>query len=200
MIWKHIIFCFKGEFMLKYYAHSFSKTDNLMLSDFTKLEDILKNGYLLSRRKLGLSEEEALFNGMDYISLCDLEKKHPKNSAYNLYIKRGLSLLFDKKIEVVEPDYIYVDYNTIGSIDMMHYYGIKGRYSDLIDEVQVKDEVSLNYLRGIMLSLSRMQYYYTDEYIEEYLKVVSYLLDKYHLDIPIINLDNEKILKKQNVL
>lgn len=182
--------------MLKYYAHSFNKTDNLMLSDITKLEDILKNGALLSRRKLGLSEEDALFNGMDYISLCDLEKNHPKNSAYNLYVKRGLSLLFDKELKVIEPDYIYVDYNTLGSIDMIHYYGIKGRYSDLIDEVQVKDEVSLNYLRGIMLSLSRMQYYYSEEYIYEYLKVVSYLLDKYHLDIPIINLDNEKVLKK----
>ena len=182
--------------MLKYYAHSFNKTDNLMLSDITKLEDILKNGALLSRRKLGLSEEDALFNGMDYISLCDLGEEHDLYSAYNIYTMRGLSLLFDRDIKVIKPIYVKLSRNSLFAQEEMHDYGIKGRYSDLMDEVQVKDELSLEYLRAISLSLKRIEFLHDKEYLKIYLSRIQEALNYYKYHVPIINLDDEQEIDK----
>ena len=47
---------------MDYYAHTISKFDNFLLTELETLEKILKSGYVLSRRKLGLNESDALLN------------------------------------------------------------------------------------------------------------------------------------------
>ena len=67
--------------MEEYYAHTIHIT-NFRLKDLDNLEKIFKSGYLLSKRKqrqngdksINTSFFSMLFNGMDYISLCDLKK------------------------------------------------------------------------------------------------------------------------------
>ena len=96
---------------MNYYSHTIRVT-NFDISDVYRVKNIFKIGYLLSRNKLkdiiydegiNISETTALFNGMDYISLCDLTMEHDEYSAYNMYTKRGLSLIFNKKLPVIKP-------------------------------------------------------------------------------------------------
>ena len=181
--------------MLKYFAHTFSKYYEFMLTDITRLEEILKSGFVLSRRKLNLPLKDALFNGMDYISLCDLEKEHQHNSAYNLYVKSGVSLLFSKDLKVIHPQIITLDKRHPNLRGMVHRLGMNGRYSDLSDEVQVKDSISLDYLKGLLVSIEAMKESHSDRYNMEFLMVMKELLLDYNRDVPIINLDDEKGIK-----
>lgn len=178
--------------MMNYYAHTISKYDNFMLSDLENLENILKSGYLLSRRKLGLNKSDALFNGMDYISLTDLSKKDNGHSSYMMYTKKGLSLLFNKDIDVVTPKIIYLDSRHVDIGKKMHNLGLRGRFSDLSDEVQVKDRLSLEYLKGLTLSLDRIESFHSDDYVNYYLYYTLCMLKEYGYNLPIIDLGSEK--------
>ena len=69
---------------MNYYSHTI-RISNFSFGDIEKVEDILKSGFIYSRRNLKnipgsdiklLGEETSLFNGMDYISLCDLSKRN----------------------------------------------------------------------------------------------------------------------------
>lgn len=189
------IFGIKGDIMLKYYAHTFSKYHDFMLFDLESLENILKSGFLLSRRKLNLPKEDALFNGMDYISLCDLEKEHSDNSAYNLYVKRGASLLFSKDFNVIHPTIIQLDRRHINLEKKIYELSLKGRFSDLDDEVQVKDQLSLEYLKGLLISISAIKSCHSDEYIISYLGYMKELCIEYRYIVPLINLDDEQVIE-----
>ncbi len=177
--------------MLNYYAHSICKCENIGFN-IGKLEEILKSGYLLSRRRLGLNEDDALFNGMDYISLCDLSVNHNSHSAFNFYIEQGLSLLFDNGIKVIKPNYVSVYHYGLLAGEKMHDYGKKGRYSDFLDEVQVKDKLSLEYLRGLSLSLKITKSFDSENNIKAYLNIIYNLLEEYQYKVPLINLDDDR--------
>ena len=185
--------------MDEYYAHAI-RISNFKIKDFENLEKILNSGYLLSRmmqRKLGnrglsTSIITAVFNGINYISLCDLKMNHDGHSAYDMYIKRGLSLLLDRDIPVVKPTLI--DQSDYTYYNMKVFLG-KECYTNLIDEVQVKDKISLEHLKGMCLSLSVFKSFYNEEYISDYIKYLGILLNKYNYDVPIYNLDNKEKIK-----
>jgi len=182
---------------MDFYAHTITKLYDYDFKDIDKLEEILKAGYLLSRRKLGLNEEYAAFNGMDYISLCDLSMEHSYYSAYSMYARRGLSLLFDKNINVVKPIVIERNGESILTyFNKMHDMGMgKVRYTDFHDEVQVKDELSLSYLRGVSLSRKKIIELNDFMYAKEYLKRIRNKLIEYNYNIPIYNIDNEEEIR-----
>lgn len=130
----------------------------------SRLRHILKSEYLLSRRNLGLIDNKSLFNGLDYISLCDYEKRTIENpdremyNAYYAYIMFSMSLIFPKsELEILETKYInkalagnsFFEY-------LMHKYGESKnkRYSDYPDEIQIKDRISLEHLLGITYPLA----------------------------------------------
>lgn len=193
---------------MEYYSHTIYIT-NFNNIDIFRLENILKTGYLFSRRILNsifvnydinISEKTALFNGMDYISLCDLSKVHEEYSAYNMYFKNGLSLLFDRNIDVVIPLLIKERIGELFSCNNVHDLGMGLiRYSDLSDEVQVKDKLSIEHLHGISLSINRFLHFHSEKYLIDYLKWLKYVLTKYEKNIPIINIDNyEEISLKKN--
>lgn len=144
----------------KIYLHGISTQSSSF--DFEKslekLREILRSEFLLSRRNLGLSEAQAGFNGLDYISLCDYEKRTLENgsrdmyNAYYAYIYNNLALAFQKnRFDVITPKYI--DHALAGS-KFGHYVmkkcgNSKKRYSDYPDEVQVRDKIDLDFLCGI---------------------------------------------------
>lgn len=144
----------------KIYLHGISTQSSSF--DFEKslekLREILRSEFLLSRRNLGLSEVQAGFNGLDYISLCDYEKRTLENgsrdmyNAYYAYIYNNLALAFPKnRFDVITPKYI--DHALAGS-KFGHYVmkkcgNSKKRYSDYPDEVQVRDKIDLDFLCGI---------------------------------------------------
>lgn len=189
--------------MEEFYAHTI-EVSGFTIKDIYRLEDILKCGYILSRRNLRYiiddcsitSEETSLFNGIDYISLCDLKKNHCGYSSYNSYTRNGLSLLIDNSIEVVTPtllDRKEYNYYNVKSLDL-----INNRYTDFKDEVQARDKVSLEYLRGLTIPLSSFYVLYNEDYLNYYVGYIESLLEEYHQRVPIYNLDTwEKIKIKK---
>ena len=184
---------------MDYYAHTI-RISNFRMRDLDNLEKILKSGYLLSRRKLRQNGDKSiensvfsmLFNGMDYISLCDLKMNHDGNSAYNMYMKRGLSLLFDRDISVINPTVLAP--NDYSYFNIKLFLG-KERFTDLIDEVQVKDSISLSHLMGMSLSLSVFKSFYNEDYIKNYLNYLNQLLNDYEFFVPMYDLDTKEKIK-----
>lgn len=192
---------------MNYYSHTI-RISNFSFGDIEKVEDILKSGFIYSRRNLKnipgsdiklLGEETSLFNGMDYISLCDLSKRNLDYSAYNMYVKRGLSLLFNKNIDVLTPIIVNTRLGGYSFFGDAHVLGMQTmRYSDLPDEVQVKDKISLDNLEGMLLSVCQLKKFHNDLYLNEYLNKLKNILMLYKKNVPIINLDNEEELIVEN--
>ena len=185
--------------MKSFYAHTIHVT-NFSKDDFEVLEKILQSGYVLSRngiKDLGFDmkhiSRHIVYNGTDYVSLCDLKRKHQHYSAYNMFTSRGLSLLFDHSIPVIKTIYINDSDNFPYSMQTLAYS--INRYSDLEDEVQVRDGISLDYLRGLCLSLSLLESYHHDNYVKNYLNSLQELLKKYNLNVPIYDINNGKVRK-----
>lgn len=191
-------------------------------SSLLLLEEILKSKYLLSARERGVLGNEN-FCGRDYISLEDYERrfitKSNKYNGYNQYAIECASIIFPKgKFEVIRPtilDKKISEYPNCWSL--MRELGLKEeRYSDLEDEVHVKDRLSLEYMNGITLPTNQMFNGWKNiknNVIAIRNDVLRYkeLLDKYGYDIPIYDVetllsleDNENIeelvvsLKKKN--
>lgn len=144
------------------YLHTVNNRNFNSRRDISTVSYILDCNSLLSLRNQGISESIS-FAGLDHISLCDYEKKNITNNGnlfYNSfysYIRHGISFAFDKKTleevyEVKRPTILEV-YNSF----LMNYYrqymkalgNEEKRYSDLPDEVQIKDKISLDYLSFI---------------------------------------------------
>ena len=92
------------------------------------------------------------------------------------------------KPEIVPP---VSDYPTI------QYYGLSKdkRYSDLPDEVQVKDKISLDMMSGITLPLSKMKNIFfnesrTTKMVLKEIEKVNKLLDEYNHLVPIYDIDS----------
>lgn len=121
------------------------------------LGNILASGALLSMRNQGRKSNEG-FSGLDYISLCDYEKREEfgtsrlKYNTFYQHILSSLALVFPKdEIEVVQPTIVRCCTLNLAGYERMKYLGEQGedRYSDLPDEVQVKDRVSLEHLYAL---------------------------------------------------
>ena len=141
------------------YMHSINHTLFKSKRDINKLDQILGTRSLLSLRNQGINYSST-FSGLDYISLCDYEKKDVTNrnlsnyNSYYAYIRRGLSLAFrkdviDKKYDVLYPTVIDAK-NQRRIIGLMMLLGEdEKRYTDLPDEVQIKGSISLDDLEYV---------------------------------------------------
>lgn len=179
--------------MKKIYLHAIDFKINFD-DDYTKLKKIFESGYLLSRRLSHYSSPIG-FNGLDYISLCDYDKRNLKAldgrseyNAYHTYIENGLSLVLDDKIKVIKPKIIYPHDGTIYDTCDISKIGLIKRASDMPDEVQVKDKISLEHLIAITLSKEKFLMNYSKEDYLNYLKMIKELLDLYHYNVPIVDL------------
>jgi len=168
-----------------------------------KLRQILKDNALLSRRMQGL-ENSTGFNGMDYISLCDYQKRdmyhenHHQYTAFDSYIRGSLSLAFPKeKLSLINPYITGIintskkGYNRMVQLGMIE----EVRYSDLYDEVQVKNKISLDLMCGITIPISKMDnpFLSTEQNtknIIKHLNDLKQLLTEYNHLVPIYDIDS----------
>ena len=178
------------------------------------LEKIFNSGALLSMRLQGRKSNEG-FSGLDYISLCDLEKKHLKNTGrrnyntYYNYVINSLSLAFDKdKLEVIEP---FIVNNC--SLDAYGYAKMKylgespyERYSDMPDEVQVKDSVSLDNMRAITFptkTFIQCNFFKNKkrklELLKEEINKINELIDKYGYDVKVYDIETLNEMNEENI-
>lgn len=171
------------------------------------LEHILKDQHLLSRRlQKDLDPEKGGFSGFDYISLYDNSLRGAKPYAnnkfyegydsYHCYIANSLSLGFKRNnIAIIKPTLIRPVIFDWGSLEEMRYLGryAEERYTDMPDEVQVKDKISLKNLTCLTLPVHLMVRgengtIFDENGISDCLNKTKKLLEKYGYSIPIYDL------------
>lgn len=169
-----------------------------------RLLQILKRRALLST-KLQKRRSAGGFNGHDYVSLCDYTKRNNykrfmgKYNAYHTYVRYSLSLAFPKnKIEVIEPKVL----SGIYIRDPRGYYEMEKlgkskseRCTDMPDEVQVKDKVSLDNLCATTFPLHLLRDF-SDCSLDEQASIIMFeieeidrLLNKFGYDVPMYDID-----------
>ncbi len=180
------------------------------------LAKILASNALLSRRLLGMSESYG-FNGLDYISLCDYEKKEELSegrksyNAYHSYIKNSVALAFEKeKIcdKIIQPELVENCSLTKHGYRFMRDAGLfEGkRFSDMPDEVQIKDRLSMDNLSYISFPVASFLDYHSmkknnkkiDLLLQEIYELNSMLLD-YGKDIDIYDIQSGYELNEENI-
>jgi len=187
---------------------------NLKLSN-QKLTNILRSNALLSRKLQGINDSKG-FNGIDYISLCDYQKRnihpinHQKYTSFEAYIRDSISLIFPKdKLEIITPTIIDIITTSKQGYRDMAYLGMSSdkRYSDLFDEVQVKNKISLDLMCGITFPFHKVNnslfgINQNTRTIIKQLSKIKRLLVEYNHDVPIYDIDtmheirNEEDIRK----
>ena len=185
------------------YMHALG--NNSIISDqMITFSSVFNSGAVLSLNKQGIYKPNG-YNGSDYISLCDYEKraKSPKNTQYNsyyLFIRQSISLAFPKdKIEVITPKYIsQYDKDYYDILDNMD--KDNDRYSDLLDEVQVKDSIDISLLSYVTFPLDfyldqarftkEFKYYLVNNYIKQMKSIMTY----YNNLVDIFDIDSKEII------
>ena len=169
-----------------------------------KLLQILKRRALLSA-KLQRKRSYGGFNGRDYVSLCDYDKRDEykkfmgKYNAYHSYIRYSLSLAFPKdKLSVIKPkvlDGIYIrDLKGYEEMEKLGKSKIR-RCTDMPDEVQVKDKVSLDNLCATTFPLHLLKDC-SNSSLDEQASIIMFeieeidkLLSRFGYDVPIYDID-----------
>lgn len=204
----------------KIYLH----TINNGMSDFYKsrkqldtLDSILKSGKVLSRRLQGYPENSYTnFSGMDYISLTDYEKRficNKERERYNsfyAYVRNGLSITFPhESLDVIEPTIIGICSKDARGYRKMYALGLceEERYTDLPDEVQVKDSIDVSKMNGILFPTK--EFMYSKPFVrkakmidlmKKELEAIKVILDTYGYDASIYDVDTLEELNDGNLL
>ena len=212
-----------------YYLHAFDcQNDNPFDGKHSLdiLEKILESGGLKSRRLRGdIDTSIGGWNGLDYISLCDYRRKDNKPynndsflkgyNAYETYIKQSLSFVITKsKVNAIKPKlYSPIIFDWESQFIMRNLGNSpKERYSDLVDEVHVKDEISLDRIRAVTMPIKYMISEhkplfpakkinklspYTKEDIYLYIKELKKLFKKYNVAYQIYDLETLTLLNNE---
>lgn len=181
------------------YLHAIETTNNEFNEKNTliKLNKILKKGALLSLRKQR-KMTNGNFCGPDYISLCDYEKRFEVQkedklyNSYNGFILNSLSIVFLKKdVNAIRP--IILDNicpNNKEGFKRMYTLGNskENRYSDLPDEVQVKDSLSLDKMIAITLPKKKIISNERNS-LDDTIDMIKHILIMYGYDVPIYDIE-----------
>lgn len=167
------------------------------------LNKILKCGALLSLRNQRKFNKYN-FAGPHYISLCDYDKRFlghfedPTYNSYNSYIRHYLSLMFNAvDVKAVIPEIVNISNKDKAGFMRMERLGRnkEHRYSDMVDEVQVKDILSLESMIGITFPtwILTQRCISTDESISKIYDEISKIkdaLNRFEYDVPIYDIDS----------
>ena len=157
-----------------------------------RLELILKTGYILSRNKqieiLGNYEEgvqEVNWNGFDDISICIKTNHNKYNMAFKEYtddvlnafelfsVDNSMCIILEKKL---------LEHEDIITTSPIYY---------LPGEFQIRNQIPIKYFTGIGIKRNCHNFLEQDY---EILTKIKFLLQKYQIDLPVIDLiNNEKI-------
>lgn len=159
----------------------------IVKTSLEQLEMILKNKAILSRNMLnseGINylKHKGVYNGDDYISVC--VKYFPKeemegvnegfDSSYEKYTNRAISIIIDKNIENI------CEFRA-------------GNYDYLPGERQVKDYIGIDNFIGIKVEFG------FDQLNKVVAEMVYDLLNKYNINLPIIDGNNSVLIYNENV-
>lgn len=210
------------------YLHGINHNNNFLFSerrDLEVLEQILASNYILSRKLQNERNNETIkkaigYNGANYISLCDYDLRNnpPYNNdtlyktynSYKLFIEHLIAIIINKeKIEVIKPVIVNPILTRLSTIDEMkkNPQYKNSCFADLPDEVQVKDKVSLDYMKGITIPSayfksiflsSERDFNETLKRAIELIKSIDELLIKYGRKNKIYSLDDFQEIKNNH--
>ena len=171
---------------------------------------ILEDKALLSLRKQKLYDPSYSFAGLDYISLCDFDKRYLGQSedvlynSYNGYIRNSLSFMFPKdEFKILNPTISPISIKNYKGYDNMKRLGntiTDERYSDMPDEVQVKDSLPLVFASGITIPTHLLTHWFFNRSanisnIKYEVEDIDNLLQKNGFNLPIYDIDTFEKLK-----
>ena len=197
-----------------YYLHAINSNSNDNFDEKTilkRLTEVLKSKKILSRRKMiDMPPNKGGWNGLDYISICDYSKKnnppfenldHYKGyTAYELFVKNSIAFILKKdSINGIVPNLMppaVFDHALLAEMCVLGNHPTE-RYSDLPDEIQVRDEISLDHMVGMAVPIEKMMEIMNTKDIIEFLKKVKKLLIKYHRPTAFYDLKTQIPLKDE---
>ena len=196
----------------KYYFHAIDPQIDVLDSPkiLEKLEKILQSQNIYSRRLSNtINPERNGFNGNDFVSLCDYSKKDspPFNddefyrgyTSYEAYVVSSLSILISKKgLKVIHPILVRPTPFSFESLEEMRALGLHPtkRFTDMPDEVQVKNKISLSHMEGLSIPTKFFVNLSSAQETKYLLTQVKELLTHYQYDKPIYDLDTTQIISK----
>lgn len=156
-----------------YYLHAIYNNADMSFDEertLRVLKEILDSGAIKSRRLRGISDTSCGgWNGLDYISICDYCRRNARPygnnkfligyTAYETYIKKSLSFILKKgNITTIKPTLVAPVIFDWDSKFRMCELGnsLSGRFSDLPDELQVKDMISIDRVKGMTVPIDYM--------------------------------------------
>lgn len=168
---------------------------------FETLYEILKNGYILSREKAQVKSVNPTFNGEKWISICKYYDPYydPNNydytylpfCSYQLLVVNGISIVLDNNIQATKT--IFMSYDELYPGVIKEENPI--RYSDCIDEYQVRDSISKEHFLAVMYPYLNIFEKDKEKARSEYDKI-KYYLDKLQYNIPILD-SSHTIINKE---
>jgi hypothetical protein len=184
-------------------SDSFTEWDKT-LDDF---EGILYTGAILSWRARRSKFPGGLFNGKDYISLCNPDVKDVmelfEDNTYTRFVSKSLSLLVYK--DMVEVKQTQLVPPVKDELDFWKYFFLtrlsRKRYSDMPDEVQAYYSVPMEAVHGVALPTNFFIEAQRDELLGrramlEYAKDIYELLEEYDYDLKIYELESMEEIKR----
>ncbi len=141
-----------GDIMSKYYYHGVKRGDIL-----EKTLDIFQKGGIKcmpGARKIG-------FNGLDHVSICTKEPEEEysrhSNNAFYKYVQDSICFIISDTVEAIKPE-IIENADKWNRFELFGYMNSKPntRFSDMFDEWQVKDRVSLSDIVAIGIPMQQL--------------------------------------------
>ncbi len=200
-----------------YYLYAFANQNSKPYdgdSTIKVLKEILESGKIKSRRLRGDTDTtKGGFNGIDYISLCDFRRRNNKPyendpylkgyNSYECFIKESPSFILKKnKIAAIKPILVEPVIFDFSSRYRMCKLGnaTYGRFSDLPDEVQVKNEISLDRCVGLTIPIEYMIKDHKEEWFCDKKNEGKYITHPYSLEELIAYVKElKKLLETYNV-
>ncbi len=164
--------------------------------DFDK---VILSGGLYSKRKLGRKENKNLsLNGKDFISLSKRiaikEGTSTSDYSYSYYIDWHFGYVIEG-VDAIKTRYIksYQSFHTF-----LKNLPVNRRYSLFYDEYQVRNEISLDKIKGI--KIPDLKSYFVDlEYSEMVLESLLEKMDLVGRAFPFIDVEEGKLIEKEKI-
>ena len=148
-----------------------------------KLESIFEDKKILAGKhiKNSFSYSDNCNKG-EYVSLTTYDED---SQGFKIFVMENISLLISPNCEAYAT--YYVDYNTWEQIKDRN---TKNLYSYMRDEFMCKDFIDLDFVKAVGVPYEYYRVIKGEQYADNILNDVKKLIDKYELNIPIVDTSN----------
>lgn len=130
-------------------------------SNITTVLEVFKTGGIKSKRLLGRKKKFG-YNGLDYVSVCKKYSKEEYDCAYGStgfykYVQDCFCFIISDEIPAIKTETLPKCYWYFMDIVEKMKENPNVRYSDMFDEWQVKDQISISSIIGVGIPLKWLE-------------------------------------------